>query len=176
MLICVFVSWCSWNTKKAVRRTRPRRSTTSCPRQQRCISPSRCQRSRARCSEALFVSSLFQRRHFSVYIAAFLFLKTKYKKDKEDLPNTLFSLLPETLETQFVKEMAEMHSEVRVWNHLSSFTASCSLHVKHLPNEQVAPDSYQCVVDSISQRFYSFSQSDKFKKWAFFNGVWQLKK
>ena len=38
--------------------------------------------------------------------------KTKYKKDKEDLPNTLFSLLPETLETQFVKEMAEMHSEV----------------------------------------------------------------
>ena len=36
----------------------------------------------------------------------------KYKKDKEDLSCTLFSLLPETLETQFVKEMALTHSEV----------------------------------------------------------------
>lgn len=42
----------------------------------------------------------------------FILFKAKYKKDKEDLPNTLYSLLPETLETQFVKEMAETHSEV----------------------------------------------------------------
>ncbi|MEQ2197958.1 hypothetical protein XENOCAPTIV_005673, partial [Xenoophorus captivus] len=34
-----------------------------------------------------------------------------YRKDMEDLPSTLYSLLPETLETQFVKEMAETHSE-----------------------------------------------------------------
>lgn len=42
-----------------------------------------------------------------------LCLQTKYKKDKEDLSNALFSLLPETLHTQFVKDMAETHSEVR---------------------------------------------------------------
>ena len=39
-------------------------------------------------------------------------LQSKYKKDKEDLSCTLHSLLPETLETQFVKEMALTHSEV----------------------------------------------------------------
>lgn len=38
--------------------------------------------------------------------------QTKYKKDKEDLSITLHSLLPETLHTQFVKEMADTHSEV----------------------------------------------------------------
>lgn len=107
--------WCRWNTKRAVRGRRPRHSTTSSPRPQRCISPNRCQRSRARCGDTLFdlfseiwFSPVFQYRHF--------IFQTKYKKDKEDLANTLYSLLPETLETQFVKEMAETHSEVGNFN------------------------------------------------------------
>lgn len=37
----------------------------------------------------------------------------RYRKDREDLSDTLYSLLPETLQTQFVKDMAETHSEVR---------------------------------------------------------------
>ena len=48
---------------------------------------------------------------FKLYVV-FACFQTNYKKDKEDLANTLYSLLPETLETQFVKEMAETHSEV----------------------------------------------------------------
>ena len=35
-----------------------------------------------------------------------------YKRDKEDLSSNLYSLLPETMETQFAKEMAETHSQV----------------------------------------------------------------
>ena len=51
--------------------------------------------------------------HFCLCCLASLHvLQSKYKKDKEDLSCTLHSLLPETLETQFVKEMALTHSEV----------------------------------------------------------------
>jgi len=54
--------------------------------------------------------------HHVTFIVFIFFLKAKYKKDKDDLPYTLYSLLPATLETQFVKEMAETHSEVRTLN------------------------------------------------------------
>lgn len=55
---------------------------------------------------------MFTSRHVHGGSCVVFVSQTKYKKDKEDLANTLFSLLPETLETQFVKEMAETHSEV----------------------------------------------------------------
>ena len=38
--------------------------------------------------------------------------QSKYKRDKEELSSNLYSLLPETMETQFAKEMAQTHSEV----------------------------------------------------------------
>ncbi|MED6269412.1 hypothetical protein CHARACLAT_032868 [Characodon lateralis] len=53
--------------------------------------------------------------------------KSKYRKDMEDLPSTLYSLLPETLETQFVKEMAETHSEVK-YREAGKKEASSSLY------------------------------------------------
>lgn len=39
--------------------------------------------------------------------------QSKYRKDKADLAMSLFSSLPETLDTRFVKDMTDMFSQVR---------------------------------------------------------------
>lgn len=66
------------------------------------------------------VMSTFFAQHFYdclfflfLFTVQFYLLQVRYRKDREDLSDTLYSLLPETLQTQFVKDMAETHSEVR---------------------------------------------------------------
>lgn len=39
--------------------------------------------------------------------------QSKYRKDKADLAMSLFSSLPETLDTRFVKDVTDMFSQVR---------------------------------------------------------------
>lgn len=58
------------------------------------------------------------------WFSFFVFLsvsQTQYRKDREELVNSLFSAMPETLQTNFAKEMAETHSEVA---HRSYFSHS----------------------------------------------------
>ena len=47
-------------------------------------------------------------------VSPFLLYQIKYKEDTEENSINLYSLLPETAETQFAKQMSEMQSEVNV--------------------------------------------------------------
>ena len=49
---------------------------------------------------------------FAFSLSLYESLQLQYKRDKEELSSNLYSLLPETMETQFAKEMAQTHSEV----------------------------------------------------------------
>lgn len=40
-------------------------------------------------------------------------LQTRYQKDREDMSQSLFCLMAETLQSQFVRDMVESHSQVR---------------------------------------------------------------
>lgn len=74
-----------------------------------------------RCSETLVLQP--PHLHFCSLLTLLMLQKlytrvfqSKYKKDMEDLPNSLYSQLPETLQSQFMKEMAEKHSQVKLSN------------------------------------------------------------
>ena len=49
---------------------------------------------------------------FAFSLSLYESLQLQYKRDKEELSSNLYSLLPESMETQFAKEMAQTHSEV----------------------------------------------------------------
>lgn len=54
-------------------------------------------------------NQIFDRDSFFVFLSV---SQTQYRKDREELVDSLFSAMPETLQTNFAREMAETHSEV----------------------------------------------------------------